>query len=141
METAVDVMGIAAAMSAFLVRAIVLLLATFRFGVAILVAIVAVLGLITDLITVQVVVSLWGDSGQRRLKGAVLVKKIVVVHDGFLEDVNGHRLVRDGWHCRCGPCCCVGWWRSHLWSIICKLFSLILALGMFDSDEVFAREL
>jgi hypothetical protein len=130
-------MGIAAAMGAFLVRAVILLLATFRFGVAILVAIVAVLGLITDLM----VVSLWGDSGQRRLKGAVLIEKIVVVHDGFLEDVNGHGLVRDGWHCRCGPVCCISWWRSYLWSIICKLFSLILAFGVFDSDEIFAREL
>ena len=37
-------MCIATAVGAFLVRAVVLLLATFRFGVTILVAIVAVLG-------------------------------------------------------------------------------------------------
>ena len=37
-------MCIATAVGAFLVRAVVLLLATFRFGVTILVAVVAVLG-------------------------------------------------------------------------------------------------
>ena len=87
------------------------------------------------------IVSLWGDSGQRRLEGAVLIKKIVVVHDGFLEDVNGHRLVRDGWHCVCGPCYGASCWRYELWIIICKLFTLILAFGVFDRNEIFAREL
>ena len=54
---------------------------------AIFVAVVTVLGLIT----VQAVVSLRDDNGQRRLKRTVLVEEIVVVHDGFFEDVDGHR--------------------------------------------------
>ena len=84
------------------------------------------------------IVSLWGDSGQRRLEGAVLIKKIVVVHDGFLEDVDGHGRVHNGCHCVWifGVCT----WCSD-WNIICKLFTLILAFGVFDRNEIFAREL
>ena len=88
-------MSIAAAVGAFLVGEVVLLLATFRLGVAILVAVVTVLGFTSwTIVPLQ-----WVYARQRRLEGSIRLEKVIVVHDRFFENVYGHSCIDNGGYC------------------------------------------
>ena len=95
-------MCIATAVGAFLVRAVVLLLATFRFGVTILVAVVTVLGMmyyVLRFVGWTIVTLQWVCIRQRRLEGTACIQVMIVVHDGFFEDVYGHVCIDNGGYC------------------------------------------